>query len=83
VIPVPAGKSIKVGFQTSVIALFFGIVLFVGLALVYLSLSRVTSITRAAASSFLDTVAQLATDRIDGHDGAGQRGRQGAGRAPL
>jgi len=41
---VPAGKSIKVGFQTSVIALFFGIVLFVGLALVYLSFSRVTSI---------------------------------------
>jgi adenylate cyclase len=63
---VPAGKSIKVGFQTSVIALFFGIVLFVGLALVYLSFSRVTSITRSAASSFLDTVAQLAADRIDG-----------------
>ena len=62
----PAGKSIKVGFQTSVIALFFGIVLFVGLALVYLSFSRVTSITRSAASSFLDTVAQLAADRIDG-----------------
>ncbi len=54
-----------IGFRTSIIALFVGVVLFVGLALVYLSFSRVTSITRAAASSFLDTVAQLSADRID------------------
>jgi class 3 adenylate cyclase len=54
-----------VGFRTSIIALFVGIVLFVGLALVYLSFVRVTSITRSAASSFLDTVAQLSADRID------------------
>jgi adenylate cyclase len=54
-----------VGFRTSIIALVVGIVLFVGLALVYLSFVRVTSITRSAASSFLDTVAQLSADRID------------------
>jgi adenylate cyclase len=54
-----------VGFRTSIIALFMGVVLFVGLTLVYLSFVRVTSITRSAASSFLDTVAQLSADRID------------------
>ena len=42
-----------VGFRTSIIALVVGIVLFVGLALVYLSFARVTSITRSAAISFL------------------------------
>jgi adenylate cyclase len=55
----------KVGFRTSIIALFVGTVLLVGLALVYLSFVRVTSITRSAATSFLDTVAQLSADRID------------------
>jgi adenylate cyclase len=54
-----------VGFRTSIIALFVGIVLFVGVALVYLSFVRVSSITRSAASSFLNTVAQLSADRID------------------
>lgn len=54
-----------IGFRTSVIALFVGVVLFVGLSLVYLSFNRVTNITRSAASSYLDTVAQLSADRID------------------
>jgi adenylate cyclase len=56
---------IKVGFRTSIITLFVGTVLIVGLALVYLSFVRVTSITRSAAGSFLETVAQLSADRID------------------
>jgi len=62
----PAKPSFKVGFRTSIITLFVGIVLFVGLALVALSFNRVSGITRSAASSFLDTVAELSADRIDG-----------------
>jgi len=64
-VPMSSEPRFHVGFRTSIIALFVGIVLFVGLALVYLSFVRVTSITRFAASSFLDTVAQLSADRID------------------
>ena len=63
--PVPTTSRFHVGFRTSIIGLFVGIVLSVGLALVYLSFSRVTSITRSAASSFLDTTAQLSADRIN------------------
>ena len=39
------------------------VVLFVGLTLVYLSFSRVASITQTAASTFIDKVAQLSADR--------------------
>ncbi|QUS39730.1 hypothetical protein RPMA_13430 [Tardiphaga alba] len=57
---------IRVSFRTSIIALFVGIVLTVGLALLYLSFSRVNAIVRTAASSYLSTVAQASADRIDG-----------------
>ena len=57
--------GVKVGFRASIIALFMGIVLFVGLTLVYLSFSRVAAITQSAASTFIDKVAQLGADRID------------------
>jgi adenylate cyclase len=63
--PAPSEPRFHVGFRASIIALFVGIVLFVGLTLVYLSFSRVTGITRSAASSFLDTVAEVSADRID------------------
>jgi adenylate cyclase len=63
--PASSGSRFQVGFRASIIALFVGIVLFVGLALVYLSFSRVKEITRSAASSFLDTVAEVSADRID------------------
>lgn len=63
--PVSARPRFHVGFRTSIIALFVGIVLFVGLSLVYLSFNRVTAITRTAATSFLDTTAQLSADRIN------------------
>lgn len=56
----------RVGFRTSIIALFIGIVLSVGLALVFVSFSSVNTIIRTAASSFLSTSAQSAADRIDG-----------------
>jgi adenylate cyclase len=58
-------RRIKVGFRTSIIALFVGVVLFVGLTLVYLSFARVAAITQTAASTFIDKVAQLGADRID------------------
>lgn len=61
----PIENRIKVGFRTSIIALFIGIVLFVGLTLVYLSFSRIAAITQSAASTFIDKVAQLGADRID------------------
>src|SRR4051812_45426556 len=57
--------TLRIGFRTSIIAIFVGTVLFVGLSLVYLSFARVGAITRTAAASFLDTVAQLSADRID------------------
>jgi len=71
---VPTTSRFHVGFRTSIIGLFVGIVLSVGLALVYLSFSRVTSITRSAASSFLDTTAQLSADRINAQLNAARDG---------
>ena len=41
------------------------VVLLVGLTLVYLSFERVSSITRTAASSFIEKVAQIGADHID------------------
>jgi Protein of unknown function (DUF1214) len=54
-----------IGFRTSIIGIFAGAVLVIGVALVFLSFERATSITRSAAASFLDTIAQLSADRID------------------
>lgn len=56
----------RVSFRTSIIGVFVGLVLTVGLALLYLSFSRVNAIVRSAASSYLSTVAQASADRIDG-----------------
>jgi adenylate cyclase len=61
----PTRSGFLVGFKTSIITLFVGTVLFVGLTLVYLSFERATAITRSAASSYLDTVAELSAARID------------------
>ncbi|MBR0824538.1 adenylate/guanylate cyclase domain-containing protein [Bradyrhizobium manausense] len=55
----------QIGFRASIITVFIAAVLFVGLTLVYLSFNRVTSITRTAAGTFIDKVAQLGADRID------------------
>lgn len=63
--PGKTGPPLRLGFRTSIIGLFLGIVLIVGLSLVYLSFNRVGSLTRSAAASFLDAVAQLSADRID------------------
>ena len=58
-------RTLRIGFQTSIIAVFVGVVLLVGLTLVYLSFERVTVITRTAASGFIEKVAQLGADHID------------------
>lgn len=55
---------VKLGFRTSIIGLFVAIVLVIGLTLVYLSFSRITAITDAAASQFIGKVAELSADRI-------------------
>ena len=60
-----AGKKvIKLGFKTSIIALFVAIVLVIGLTLVYLSFARISAVTDSAASQFIDKVAELSADRI-------------------
>lgn len=58
-------RRLRIGFQTSIITVFVGVVLLVGLTLVYLSFERVTVITRTAASSFIEKVAQLGADHVD------------------
>jgi len=81
--PASSGSRFQVGFRASIIALFVGIVLFVGLALVYLSFSRVKEITRSAASSFLDTVAEVSADRIDAQLKTGARQPRNSCRTDL
>lgn len=58
-------SNMRIGFRTSIITLFVGIVLFVGLTLVYLSFARISAMTRTAATTFIAKVAQLGADRID------------------
>jgi adenylate cyclase len=63
--PAPAkGGPVRLGFKTSIIALFVAIVLVIGLTLVYLSFSRITAVTNSAASKFIDKVAELSADHI-------------------
>ncbi|WP_424629653.1 adenylate/guanylate cyclase domain-containing protein [Bradyrhizobium sp. SYSU BS000235] len=57
-------KNVRLGFKASIIALFVALVLAIGLTLVYLSFSRISAITEAAASKFIDKVAELSADRI-------------------
>ncbi|WP_298872344.1 adenylate/guanylate cyclase domain-containing protein [uncultured Bradyrhizobium sp.] len=58
-------RVFRIGFQTSIITVFLGVVLLVGLTLVYISFERVTTITRTAASGFIEKVAQLGADHVD------------------
>jgi adenylate cyclase len=57
-------RAIKLGFKTSITALFVAIVLVIGLTLVYLSFSRIAWVTDAAASQFIGKVAELSADRV-------------------
>jgi len=56
--------AVQFGFKSSIIGLFVAIVLLIGLALVYMSFSRITAVTDAAASQFIGKVAELSADRI-------------------
>jgi len=56
--------GVRLGFKTSIIALFVAIVLVIGLALVYLSFDRISAVTDSAASQFIGKVAELSADRI-------------------
>src|SRR4029079_19517413 len=56
--------GIQLGLQTSVIALFVGIVLIIGLTLVYLSFQRISAVTDSAARQFIGEVAESSADRI-------------------
>jgi adenylate cyclase len=57
---------VRIGFQPSITTLFVGVVLLVGLTLVTLSFERATGITRSAALTFIDRVADHTRDRVDG-----------------
>src|ERR1700742_2184717 len=58
-------RALRIGFRASIISVFIAAVLLIGLALVYLSFDRLSAITRAAASSFIEKVAQLGADHVD------------------
>src|SRR5258708_6653901 len=58
-------RQLYIGFRASIITVFIAAVLFVGLILVYLSFDRISSITRTAASTFIEKVAQLGADSLD------------------
>jgi adenylate cyclase len=57
---------VRIGYQLSVTVLFMAVVLAVGLGLVVLSFDRARSITRSAAVTFIDRVAEHTADRVDG-----------------
>jgi adenylate cyclase len=64
-----AGKTnrrVRIGFQLSITAVFVAVVLCVGLALIFLSLDRAKAITRSAALTFIDRVAEHTAERVDG-----------------
>ena len=56
---------VRIGFQLSVTMLFFAVALGIGLALVYLSFDRAKSISRSAATAFIERVAEHTADRVD------------------
>jgi adenylate cyclase len=55
---------LRVGFQPSVSILFIAVVLGVGLSVIALSFRQARTITRTAASAYLDKVAQHSADRV-------------------
>jgi adenylate cyclase len=57
---------VRFSYQLSITALFVAVVLTVGLSLVFLSFDRARSITRSAALTFINRVADHTADRVDG-----------------
>jgi len=56
---------IRLGYQLSITTLFVFVVLGVGLALVYLSFDRAKAISRSAAVTYIDRVAEHTADTVD------------------
>jgi adenylate cyclase len=56
---------IRLGYQLSITSLFVFVVLGVGLALVYLSFDRAKAISRSAAVTYIDRVAEHTADTVD------------------
>ena len=56
---------IRLGYQLSITMLFVFVVLGVGLALVYLSFDRAKAISRSAAVTYIDRVAEHTADTVD------------------
>ncbi len=56
----------RISFQALVTILFMGVVLSVGLGLVYLSFDRAKAISLSAATAYIDRVAGQTADRVDG-----------------
>ena len=73
----------RLGYQLSITALFVAVVLAVGLALVFLSFDRARSITRSAALTFIDRVAEHTADRVDGQFKACSERPGGAEATPV
>ena len=56
---------IRLGYQLSITMLFVFVVLGVGLALVYLSFDRAKALSRSAAVTYIDRVAEHTADTVD------------------
>jgi len=67
---------VRIGFRTSITALFVAIVLTVGLTLAYLSFERANAIIRTAATAYIDKVAKHRAEGIEGSSVAQRRNRR-------
>ncbi len=63
---VSAHRRMRISFELSITGLFVVVVLCVGLALVFLSFDRAKAISRSAALTFIDRVAEHTAERVDG-----------------
>ena len=57
---------VRIGYQLAITTLFVGLVLTVGMGLVYLSFDRAKMISRSAATTYIDRVAAHTADQVDG-----------------
>lgn len=74
---------VRFGYQLSITVLFMVVVLAIGLGLVVLSFDRARSISRSAAVTFIDRVADHTADRVDGQFKAVRSALEVLKRLPL
>jgi adenylate cyclase len=58
-------RTLRISFQVLIMILFVGVVLSLGLGLVFLSFDRAKAISRSAAVAYIDRVAEQTSDRVD------------------